>query len=92
MKIFFDFEQTEGFEFSEKGQGMIQGIKDFAAQRLKVLETEIDEEGGEIILSIFHDPPGIELKGFSKELIEKIKYSLSDDDFRYHLVKMNLLG
>jgi hypothetical protein len=89
MNIVCDFELTEGYEFSEKGQKFISEIKKFVSQRLGVLQSEIDDEGGRIVLVILGTPPrGLRLEGFSPDLVKKIEYSVSNEDFIYFLSKM----
>jgi hypothetical protein len=83
MNISFDFEETGGYEFTERGKARIEVMRQFVAQRLRILEDEINAEGGRVVLQVLTGPTGIKYYGFSHELTDKMKQSLTESDFAY---------
>ena len=82
MNIYFDLEKENLLNsLSSETQYKLRKIKILVTQRLKVLEEEINSQNGEILMKISSSPTGIIYKGFTKELIEKMKTCITDDDF-----------
>lgn len=84
MRIYYDIELDGSYDsFSPKTKGMLEQIKLLVIQRLKVLESEINAERGEIIMQIMADTPGIEYNGFTRPLLDKLLTCVTNDDFKY---------
>jgi len=82
MNIYFDLEKENLLNsLSSETKYKLKKIKNLVIQRLKVLEDEINSQNGEILMKIHSSPPGIMYKGFTNELIEKMKICVTDDDF-----------
>lgn len=99
MNIFFDFEISQTLiDFNSRQQYILDEIKDFIYQRLKILETEMAIYNGAIMVNVFgtlneQHPLGYAIGGYPKELTSKIQESLTEQDFEYVYNKiMHVLG
>ena len=82
MNIYFDLEKENLLNsLSSETKYKLKKIKNLVIQRLEVLKDEINSQNGEILMKISSPPPGIIFKGFTNELIEKMKTCVTDDDF-----------
>lgn len=92
MKIVYDFE-IEGLDVAngmETVKIAFAQMKDLVYQRIKILEAEIDlYEDGVIVLNILSTgkfvnySPGLAFVNLPNDLVQKIKDSLTVQDFEY---------
>ena len=81
MKVFFEFEQTEN-EIANKMLELINRSNKYKLMwALRHLESEINEEGGQLIITSARGRSGIQMNGFTEELKDQIKAVI--DQFQF---------
>lgn len=93
MNIFYNFELDDdltGISLKDELKTYLIELKSFVKTRFNVLEDQINNEesmGTKMIVLMIPfnegDYNGIVYNGYSKDLVEKLKYCLSIDDVQY---------
>lgn len=73
MKVFYEFDLT-GNEMTDKILDLVNRNNKYKLMwMLRHLESEINEEGGQIIVTSAMGKSGIQMNGFTEELKDKMK-------------------